>query len=130
MRKIKLPIVGRELRIYYGAKEFEDYKKACIALGLSKEDAQQLNPNHFSGHCVSDVLWVKDPKDMIVIIHEMTHLIDNLIENIGLEGVEIKAYLTEWLMVEILGGQKIPTRKEVQNKQDKWYSVLFKEVKS
>ena len=130
MRIIKIPVISREVRLFYGMKEYPAYQKAMVSMGDNEEDVKKIKGEDYFGHCYAEVLWVKNKDDIPTLIHELSHLIDNILSALNIRDGETRAYLLEWLIVEIIGGQKIPTRKEVEKAQDKFYQGFYKEVKS
>jgi hypothetical protein len=105
LKKIKIPLLDTVVEFYHGAKE---YKKFIGKLDNSEPtvfdlrsfigDEQNAPEGIHNGSC----LWIKDEKDLSVLVHELTHLIDFFSESYGFsDEMEFRAYLMEYVFSEI-----------------------------
>ena len=83
-----------EVCLYVGKNDVKDYLKASKKLKY-KPEAKGL------GEVSGFLMWVRNGDDMSVIVHELSHMVDNIINHYNLEGGEIRAFLIEYLYYKI-----------------------------
>jgi hypothetical protein len=106
MKIFTIPLIDKEVRFYVGEKEWKDFLKASIKNG-STEDADEPSPPKGSGRACGRMVWLYDLKDKKVIFHELSHLVDGVIEYIHSFDSEFRAYIATWIFIEVFKWVKI-----------------------
>jgi len=84
------------------------FVKACNELEGTEYD---LDIKKYNGFSHGSLVWVEDKWDTNTIIHELTHLVDHVLEAMGVDDNETRAYCMGYL------GEKIFTAIEKKYKE-------------
>lgn len=95
MKEISIDIFSATVYLYIGKKEALQYIKSSKKLGY-KPNASGL------GEVAGFLIWVKNLKDISVIVHEISHLVDNILDYYSVNDREMKAFLSEYLYRRII----------------------------
>jgi hypothetical protein len=89
----------RKVTIYQGDKEYKGFEKTVEAwTGLKPTDKGK----DCDGQTVLWFAWVEDPDNKRVIFHELSHIIDNILECLNIKDSEVRAYLSAYLHEGVL----------------------------
>ena len=110
MRRVKIkrftiPLIDMNFFIYSGEDEWQRFKQITIKEGADEELTSPC-PKKGSGRCFREHVWVFDIKNKKILIHELSHLLDDIMLTIGSKDTEFRAYLTEWVMFKVLEWRK------------------------
>ena len=118
MKVFHIPLVSKILYIYSGPDEWEKFKKITIKEGVDIKMKSAACPVGGSGRTYGSWIWVYALKDRPTLIHELSHFIDSLMETLGTNSSEFRAYLTEWIMDTVLKwsvkDEKTAAKKELE----------------
>ena len=98
--KIKIDMIDDDMFFFYGKYGWDKYKRKLKQIsGFSKEDLKEKMPtSKDSGRCAVNIMWVRDKKNIKVILHELSHLIDHFMDHLSAEDeTEFRAFLTEYI---------------------------------
>ena len=102
MRTYHIPLVGKVFSVYCGSEEWARCKRAAIKAGAFKEVLDKTNPETCAGRAFGGWIWVRDISDRSTLIHELSHLLDDLMESLNSTDSEFRAYCTEWVIDKVL----------------------------
>lgn len=102
MKTFRVPLVEIVFHIYCGEDDWERFKRASIKGGANRESRDAPCPKKNAGRAFGSWMWVWDPSDQAVLIHELSHFIDDLMGLIKSTDTEFRAYCTEWVMDTVL----------------------------
>jgi len=101
MKAFVIPLINRRLCIYVGSKGWLDFAKAYKReSGKETPDVPVVTSDcgrSWGGH-----VWVSALKHQGTLIHELSHAIDETMEVVGSQDTEFRAYITEWVLVNVL----------------------------
>ena len=89
---IVLPVFNITTGWFFG--DFTTFVKACSELDGSSCD---LGGIKYDGYCHGSLTWVEDKWDTNTVIHELTHLVDHVLEAVGVDDCETRAYCMGYL---------------------------------
>lgn len=101
IKRFTIPLIEKNFFIYSGKDEWERFRKITIKEGADEELTSPC-PKKGSGRCFRGHIWVFTLKDKRILIHELSHLLDDIMLTVGSEDTEFRAYLTEWIMFKVL----------------------------
>lgn len=93
--KIPIALFNMSIHVYFGKTGALRYLKASKKLKY-KSHASGL------GEVSGFLIWFRDTNNTPVFVHEISHLVDNIIDYYSLNGEEIRAFLSEYLYKEII----------------------------
>lgn len=99
MKRFVIPLIDKHLYIYVGESEWKSYYKV-----VNKEVPDTLKkpyPGKDSGRAYGSWVWV-DVKDRNLLIHELSHFIDDTLDFVDIKDHEFRAYLTAWVIDTVL----------------------------
>lgn len=94
--KVELKPFHVTTHFYFG--DPKDYVKDSGAEGVK---------DSWYGACCECFVWIRNKKNIPALVHETSHLVDNIFEAQGLKGEETRAYLQEYFVAEVLKKLKI-----------------------
>jgi len=100
MTTFTIPLIGKIFYIYVGKKEWHKYR-----IDVSKEDSKidmGEYPGEDSGRSNGGWIWIDNTKDKNLIYHELSHLIDDVMELINSHDKEFRAYISAWIYDSVL----------------------------
>ena len=116
MIKILLPVFNITTGWYFG--DVEVYKKVC-AKREDNDGIYKSNIDQCSGFCSGSIAWVEDYTEVGAILHELTHMVHHILEAVGVDDEETRAYCTGYLgerlfkaMDKKFGGENNGTSKD------------------
>ena len=91
-----IPLFNTKVVIYLGEEEIPSYKKASAQL-LGRNDINDTLPNlvNINGNSCGSFIWLRTAS-LAVFAHEMTHCISEVMEHVGTECEEVRAYMMQW----------------------------------
>ena len=95
MNKLYVGLFDLTIYLYFGKSEIKRYIKKSKKMGY-KSHASGL------GEVSGFILWVRYKNNESTLIHEISHLVDNIIDHYSLVGGEIRAFLLEFLYRSII----------------------------
>jgi len=101
MKKFTIPLVDKVFYIYVGEKEWEQFKNDSIDNGAN-ESRNEPYPGEESGRAGGSWIWIDALTDTQTLYHELSHFIDHLMKYLGSNDDEFRAYLTSWVMHNVL----------------------------
>ena len=101
MKKFRIPLIDQELHLYIGPKDWEKFKHDVGKQGVDIEKDMKC-PNVNSGKAWGGWLWVYGLNDVKTLIHELSHFIDDLMNTLGTDDGEFRAYITGWVTERVL----------------------------
>ena len=93
---ILLPLFEVTTCWFFG--DITSFNKACAKLDGTEYD---LDIKKYDGFSHGSLVWVEDKWDTNTIIHELTHLVDHVLEAIGVDDHETRAYCMGYLGAHI-----------------------------
>ena len=106
MKTFNIPLVDIDFYIYVGEKEWEKFKNDSITNG-AEESRKEVYPGKESGRAGGSWIWFDSKKDTNTIIHELSHFIDDLLKYLRTNDGEFRAYLTGWVIDNVLKWVKL-----------------------
>jgi len=101
MKAFVIPLINRRLCIYVGSKGWLDFAKA-----YRRESGEEVSETPIvTGNCGRSFgahVWVSNLKHQGTLIHELSHAIDEAMEVVGSQDTEFRAYVTAWVLVNVL----------------------------
>ena len=76
--------------------------EGAIKAGADVEYKGHEYPGKDSGRAYGGWLWIDNGKDRNTVIHELSHLIDDIMVLVHTDDTEFRAYLTGWIMDNVL----------------------------
>ena len=101
MKHFKIPLIEKTFDIYVGKDEWEKFKHDTIKEGATESINIPL-PSKGSGKAWGGWVWISDLKDRQLVIHELSHLIDDTMEDLHSKDTEFRAYITMWVIDNVL----------------------------
>jgi len=89
--KFLLPIFDVEIEIYVGEKTFKKFKKESSKRGYD------IKAGGYSGYSAGSLIWLKR-LDFLILTHEISHATNNILNYIGVNDEETRAYTLEYIM--------------------------------
>ena len=93
---ILLPLLEVTTGWFFG--DITSFNKACAKLDGTEYD---LDMARYDGFSHGSLVWVRDCFNTNTIIHELTHLVDHVLEAVNVNDHEIRAYCMGYLGSEI-----------------------------
>jgi hypothetical protein len=107
MKRITIPLLNNPVFFYSGKNEWLKYKKDCIEDNLNRNCLDDPCPEHReAGRCFAGRIWVKDLKCLPTIIHELSHLTDNVLEYRKINDTETRACVYTFLYEQAIKWSK------------------------
>ena len=106
MKEFKIPLIDKVFYIYVGEKEWEQFKKNSIKNGAD-ENLNEPYPGEDSGRAGGSWIWIDNKKDRNLIIHELSHFVDQLLNYLHTHDGEFRAYITAWVIDNVLKWAKV-----------------------
>ncbi len=110
MKKIKIPLIDKEIRIYIGKEEWEIWKKAVNKCGCEDPLMEADMPSHKAdGVTWGGFIWINSMDSINTIHHEVQHSLSTIYNTLGCEEEEeFMAYIAghvgekvfEWILEE------------------------------
>jgi hypothetical protein len=94
MIKILLPVFNINTRWYFG--DVEEYKKAVIRIE-GNDSILRSKIDNCQGFCSGSLAWVDDIAEVNTILHELSHMVHYILEAVGVDDEETRAYCTGYL---------------------------------
>ena len=95
-----------EVQVFVGLDEYPKFQKVCKRDGDKTISVHPKTDKCIAGRNYGSNLWFrkisKTPKGIGNIVHECVHAVKEIMNYMGLEDEEVKAYMTEYLVVQIL----------------------------
>ena len=101
MKRYTIPLICKTFTVYSGDEEWQKFRAITIKEGADEPEKEKCPPKG-SGRCFAGYVWVHDLKDKKILIHELSHLIDDVMLTIGSHDTEFRAYITEWIFYTCL----------------------------
>jgi hypothetical protein len=79
--------------MFHGPKEWKLFRKLVLSWGRNPADFPVDPPEDCGGRSAGSVFWVKDPRFLEPLVHELHHVTYVLQKEYGLDGFEDVAYL-------------------------------------
>lgn len=95
MKRFTVPLIGMHVDIYVGV-ERDAWRAAIEAAGC-----KEISPDQTDGETYDSMVWVQELRRPLVL-HELSHVVDNLMEYVGSDDIEFRAYIWGWLGEEVL----------------------------
>lgn len=104
--KIRIDLTGYLVDVYFtdNPEEFRNVNLIKKFPKLPKVEGEFIALHTFYWKHYPSRAWVILPhtKNIGLIVHEITHAVDRIIEYHGFEGTEIRAYLMEYIINKVL----------------------------
>lgn len=102
MNTFTIPLVNKKLFIYVGKAEWsildiEAQKDGALPLRSYDDEAHEGAGRHFGSH-----VWVDNLDRADVLIHELSHYIDEVMGELRTNDTEFRAWITEWVITNVL----------------------------
>lgn len=101
MKTFTIPLIEKTFDIYVGVKEWEKFKQDTIKEGATANIDMPVPPKG-SGKSWGGWIWISDLKERRTIIHELSHLIDDTMNDLHTNDTEFRAYITMWVIDTVL----------------------------
>lgn len=102
MTTFTVPLVNKKMFLYAGESEWRRFDREAQKDGAHPNGAYSNEWNKNAGRCFGSHVWVDNIKDGPMLIHEMSHFVDNLMGDVGSDDTELRAYITENIMTRVL----------------------------
>ena len=101
MKRIKIPLIDKEICIYIGEKEWENWRKSCIKLG-GEDIPDDMPEDNGDGVTFLAQIWMYSKDDISTIFHEIQHSLSAIFTYLGCEDEEeMRAYIAGYVNNEI-----------------------------
>lgn len=101
MKTFNIPLIEKTFDIYVGVKEWEKFKHDTVKEGANKYKDLPV-PEMGSGRSWGGWIWMSTLKDRRLIVHELSHLIDDTMNDLHTDDSEFRAYITMWVIGNVL----------------------------
>ena len=82
MKRIKVPLIEKQVEIYVGLNEYDKWKNQCIKHGCRDPELfmnmENADVHEDSGKTWGGFIWIGDSKNTNTIFHEVQHVISNI----------------------------------------------------
>lgn len=107
MIRFKIPLFNVMVVLYVGDEEYAKFVKS------TNEDNKKILNDPYEpidsetrGNTAGSVFWVKtldlnDPDELGTLVHEITHVAENITRYLGIEDSETQAYIAGYIMAKI-----------------------------
>ena len=102
MKTFCIPLISKTFSVYHGEEDWGRFNRASIKAGAYKESLDAPCPEKGSGRAFGGWVWVRSISDTAALIHELSHVLDNLMEQLRSSDSEFRAYCTEWVIDTVL----------------------------
>ncbi|HUV12050.1 MAG TPA: hypothetical protein VMY18_00335 [Acidobacteriota bacterium] len=102
MKTFYIPLINQAVRVYCGKNDFGRFKQDTLNAGADEESLKEDLMGEGSGRSFKSGVWVWDASDTAILIHELSHFLDSLMEVLGSSDTEFRAYCTEWVIDTVL----------------------------
>ena len=99
MKSLLIPLVDVRVTVYRGEAEWPRFVSVAKEHGAIIDDEP---PEGDTGRSLEGWVWISDTAGRGTLIHELSHLIDNLMNLLVSQDTEFRAYLTEWTFERFL----------------------------
>jgi len=100
MKRFKVPLVNIALVIYSGEDEWERFKTQTIKKGAA-ESLKTKCPSG-GGRAWGSWLWVYNIHDSNTLYHELSHFIDDTMDDLHSKDTEFRAYITGYVYENVI----------------------------
>jgi hypothetical protein len=120
LKRFKIDMIGVDVLVYYGEKEFKSYVRRSGGMKAFKEQmGEDFSVGDFHGLTTGSMMWVSE-LDASTIYHELAHVIEHIMEALHVVGEsEFNAYLSEYLHSVVMkwacDQKKKDEEKEIKN---------------
>jgi len=104
MKTFHIPLVDRIFYIYVGPGEWHKWLKAIDGAGAKQDKYTNGDkvPGKGCGRCYGSWIWVHDPIYTESLVHELTHFVCDLMENMGSSDEELRCLISGWVVSHVL----------------------------
>lgn len=101
MKRFTIPLIYKWIDIYEGADEWEKFKRDTVKAGANRSNAQKELPSNGSGRMYGSYIWISDEPLLSTLFHELSHVLDAIMEYLGTNDSEFRAYLAGWIFTNV-----------------------------
>lgn len=95
MKLFKIPLINKHLILYIGKEEWETFVKSVKRHKGVIHD--KTCPSKECGRAWGSWVWVYDPCNTNTVFHELSHFIDDVMDNVNSECGEFRAFITAFV---------------------------------
>ena len=95
---VKIPVFDVSFRVY---TDRELVMRVLAKEGIAVKDEKRLE--YSDGFVVDDIMYI-EKLEMRVVLHECSHMVDNILYSLGIDDKEVRAYLIAYVYGKVKGG--------------------------
>lgn len=102
MKRFTIPLINKYVILYEGPDEWPTFVTTTIRWGVSDNYKDADCPGKNEGRSWGSWIWVYNKHDRATVIHELSHTIDRIMEDLRTDDTEFRAHITEWITEKVL----------------------------